>query len=105
MVQLTTTALTGLDSLMKVPHGRVDVNSEHCQIVDLQSRTTDTEEKFRLGSLNVGTMAGRAGKVVETLPKRKFDVCLVQEISWRDASVRMISGKDSEYDILGWKNL
>ena len=46
-------------------HSRADVNPEHCQIVNLQSGTTDTEENFRLGSLNIGTMRGCAGRVVE----------------------------------------
>lgn len=56
-------------------HSRADVNPEDCQIVNLQSGTTDTEEKFRLGSLNIGTMRGRAGRVVEALFRWKVDVC------------------------------
>ena len=35
-------------------HGRTDVNPEHCQIIIQQSGTTNTEQKFRLGSLNTG---------------------------------------------------
>ena len=48
-------------------HGRADVNPEHCQIIIQQSGTTDAEQKFRLQSLNVGTMRGCGGEVVETL--------------------------------------
>ena len=50
---------------------RADVNHEHCQIVIQWSGTTNTEKKFRLGSLNVGTMRGCEGKVAEALPRRK----------------------------------
>ena len=35
--------------------------------------------KFRLGTLNVGTMRGRSGEVVETLSRRHIDLCCVQE--------------------------
>ena len=63
-------------------YGRA-VNPCHCQIVIQRSRTTDTEQKFRLGSLNVGTMKGQAGEAVETLTGKKVDVCCVQEVRWR----------------------
>ena len=55
-------------------HGRADVSPEHHQIVIQLSETTDTEQKFKLGSLNVVTMRGCAGEVVETLSRRKVDV-------------------------------
>ena len=47
--------------------GTADVNPEHRQIVNQRSGTTDTEQKFRLGTLDVGSMGGRDGEVVETL--------------------------------------
>ena len=75
-------------------HGRVGVNPEHRQTVNKRSGAKD---KFRLGSWNVGTMRGRSGEIVETLARRKIDVCCVQEVRWRGASARMITGKDSEF--------
>ena len=74
-------------------HSRADVNPEHHQIVIQQSGTTDTEQKFRLKSLNVGTMRGHAGE----LTRRKVDVCGIQEERWRGASARLITGKNVEY--------
>lgn len=59
-------------------HDRADINSQHCQITNLQSGTKYAEEKFKLRS---GTVRGRTGEVVKTLLRRKVDLCLVQEIS------------------------
>ena len=77
-------------------HGRADANPEHCQMIILQSGIKDTEEKFKLGSLDVGTMGGCAGEIVEILTRRKVNVCSVQEIRWRGASAWLITRKDSE---------
>ena len=41
-------------------HGRADVSPEHCQIIIQLSGTTNKEQKFRLGTLNVVTMRSRA---------------------------------------------
>ena len=46
-------------------------------------------------------MTGWVG-VLETLTRRKVDVCCVQEVRWRDASIRLITGKNSKYK-MGWK--
>ena len=54
-------------------HGRVGVIPEHHQIVN--QRSGANQSVFRLGSLNVGTLRGRAGEVVETLTRRNVDVC------------------------------
>ena len=42
-------------------------------------------------------MRGRSGEVVETLSRRNVDVCCLQEVRWRGASARIITGKDCEY--------
>ena len=78
-------------------HGRDGVNPEHHQIVNQQSGTDATNSILRIGSLNVGTMRGRSGEVIETLERRKVDVCCVQEIRWRGASTRLITGKSCQY--------
>ena len=82
--------------------GRYDISPEHCQIVNLSSGTTDTEEKFKLASLNVGNMRGCSGEIVETLIRRKVNVCSAQEISRSGASARIIMRKGKEYTILAF---
>ena len=80
-------------------HDRADVNSEHCKIIIQQSGTTNTEQKLRLGGLNVGTMRGCAGEV-KTLTSRKVDMCCVQEIRWRIALARLITETNSDYTVV-----
>ena len=60
-----------------VANGRAGVNvgpvrSISCEI--LQKRF-----KLRIASLNVGTMRGKASEIVETLARRRIDICAVQE--------------------------
>ena len=43
------------------------------------SREIPQQCMIRVASLNVGTMSGRTGEVVETLERRKVDVCCAQE--------------------------
>ena len=57
------------------------------------------QKKFRIASLNVGTLRGRSSEVVETMFRRNVDLCCLQEIRWPGASARMIEGKDSRYKI------
>ena len=58
---------------------------------------------FRAGSLNVGTLKGRAGEVVETLQRRNIDICCVQEVRFSGRGVRLIEGKHGHYKLL-WSN-
>ena len=55
--------------------------------------------KFRLGTLNVNTLRGRVCEVVETLSRRKVDVCCIQETRYRGGSCRTIKGKDTRYKL------
>ena len=45
-------------------------------------------------------MRGRSGEVVEVLTKRKIDVCFVQEVRWKGASAKIVTGKDTEYKFI-----
>ena len=57
---------------------------------------------LRVGSVNVGTLNTRAGEVVETLSRRKVDICCLQEVRWRGMNndqALPITGKDSEYKV------
>ena len=71
----------------------VSVRSISCEI--LQKKF-----KLRIASLNVGTMRGRASEIVETLARRRIDICAVQETRWRGCSTRMITGKYCRYQFL-----
>ena len=52
---------------------------------------------FKIASWNIGTMRGRSSEIVETITRRNVDLCCVQEVRWRGASARHITGKDSRY--------
>lgn len=52
---------------------------------------------FRVGSFNVGTMRGKEAEVVETLSRRRVDLCCLQETRGRGKGVRVVVGKDTRY--------
>ena len=52
-----------------------------------------------MASINVGTLRGRAGEIVEMLERRSVDVCCVQEVRWRGASVRSVVGRRARYKL------
>ena len=54
---------------------------------------------FRVGTLNVNTLKGRVCEVLETLSRRKVDLCCVQETRYRGGHCRIITGKDSRYKL------
>ena len=57
--------------------------------------------KLRVATWNLGTMKGRSAEVIETLSRRRVDICGVQEHRWRGGlktnQVRYLKGKNSEY--------
>ena len=55
--------------------------------------------KFRVGTLNVNTLRGRVCEVVETLSRRKVDVCCIQETRYRGGNCRIIKGKNTRYKL------
>ena len=63
-------------------------------------RSTSCEtphDTFKIASWNIGTMRGRSSEIVETITRRNIDLCCLQEVRWRGASARHITGKDSRY--------
>ena len=56
-------------------------------------------KSFRVGTLNVGTMKGKASEVVETASRRGVDLCCLQETRWKMEGVKQIVGKDSCYKL------
>ena len=55
--------------------------------------------KIRVGTLNVNTLRGRVCEVVETLSRRKVDVCCIQETRYHGGNCRTIKGKDIRYKL------
>ena len=60
-----------------VVNGRVGVRCGHHQ-TDIP-RQRHNFRNFRISTLNVGTMRGRSGEVVEIVFRRKVDICCLQE--------------------------
>ena len=42
-------------------------------------------------------MRGKASEIVETLARRRIDICALQETRWRGCPTRMITGKHCRY--------
>ena len=56
-------------------------------------------KSFRVGTLNVGTMRGKSNEVVETVSRRRVDLCCLQETRWKREGVKQIVGKDSRFKL------
>ena len=52
------------------------------------------ESPFRVRSLNVGSMRGKASEVVETMSRRRVDLCCLQETYWK-TNLKLIAGRNS----------
>ena len=70
-----------------------EAGSGHC------GKSNKHLRKFRVGTLNVNTLRGRVCEVVETLSRRKVDVCCIQETRYRGSNCRIIKGKDTRYKL------
>ena len=90
---------TGTLRSESVSHGRTDVRCEHRQTVTQLSHRKVDSLLLRMASINVGTLRGRAYEVVEMLERRSVDVCCVQEVRWRGASVRFVEGRRARYKL------
>ena len=56
-------------------------------------------KSLHVGTLNVGTMKGKASEVVETVSRRRVDLCCLQETRWKIEGVKQIVGKNSRYKL------
>ena len=70
-----------------------EAGSGHC------GKSSKHLRKFRVGTLNVNTLRGRVCEVVETLSRRKVDVCCIQETRYHGGNCRIIKGKDTRYKL------
>ena len=76
----------------------VGAGSGHC------GKSRKHLRNFRVGTLNVNTLKGRVCEVVETLSRRKVDLCWVQETRYQGGHCRIIMGKDSRYKLVWSEN-
>ena len=67
-----------------------------------RGQSTDPR-KFRAASLNIGSLNQKEAEVVETLTRRRIDICSIQEHrlagGTEDNQARVIAGKDSKYKL------
>ena len=61
-------------------------------------------KEFRVGTLNVNTLRGRVCEVVETISRRKVDVCCIQMTKYRGGNCHTIKGKDAGTSSIGPEN-
>ena len=61
--------------------------------------SSECPKTLRVGTLNVGTMRGKASEVVETVSRRGVDLCCLQETRWKKDGLKQIHvvGKDSRF--------
>ena len=55
---------------------------------------------IRFGTVNVGTISGRANEIAEMLTRRKVDLFRLQETRWRGGSAGLIKGKNTILQVL-----
>ena len=70
-----------------------EAGSGHC------GESSQHLRKLRVGTFNVNTLRGRVCEVVETLSRRKVDVCCIQETRYHGGNCRTIKGKDTRYKL------
>ena len=60
---------------------------------------------FRVASLNVGSLKNRGNEAVETMFRRRVDICAIQEHRWAGGTEsnqsRILKGKNSAYSFIG----
>ena len=75
------------------------VSSDRYTAIASQGRQSSVERE-NFGSYKCRhILRGRAGEVVEMLECRSVDVCCVQEVRWRGASVRFVEGRRARYKL------
>ena len=54
--------------------------------------TADEESKLTIGNVNVGSMSGREGEVIDMIKRRGIDICCLQETRWTGIGEKEIGG-------------
>ena len=80
-----------------------NISMASCQVWEAGSghcgESSKPLRKFRVGTLNVNTLRGRVCEVVETLSRRKVDVCCIQETRYLGSKCCIIKGKDTRHKL------
>ena len=58
--------------------------------------------KFRVASLNVGTLRGKSLEVVGILNERRVDICCLQEVRWKGEGAKILRTELAAYKLF-WK--
>ena len=92
---------TGATNGKGVAHGKTQFRCGTGQTVIQLPHQPDSEVmKFRLCSLNVGTLHKRENEVVEMLERRSIDVCCIQEVGYKkEKGVKFVVGKECRYKL------
>ena len=62
-----------------------------------RKNTSNVSDCIRFATWNIGTMSSRSAEVVETLHRRKIDVCCLQERRWTGGGARVMGKGMSRY--------
>ena len=67
------------------------------QAISRQGGRPAGKSRVRFGTVNVGTISGKANEIVEMLTRRRVDLSRLQETRWRGGSARLIKGNNTIY--------
>ena len=85
---------TGTNPPVSFAHSRPYVRCSRSKtVIKLLHQPNESLMSLTLCSLNIGSLQGRSGEIVEFFERRCTDICCIQETKWRGKSVRMIEGK------------
>src|SRR5207245_2371551 len=59
---------------------------------NLYTMLHDEESKLTIGNVNVGSMSGREGEVIDMIKRRGIDICCLQETRWTGIGENEIGG-------------
>ena len=54
--------------------------------------TADEESRLTIGNVNVGSMSGREGEVIDMMKRRGIDICCLQQTRWTGSGEEEIGG-------------
>ena len=70
-----------------------------CEKAQMYGGEKNRKHNWHVGTLNVGTMKGKASEVVEIVSHRRVDLCCLQETRWKMEGFKQIVAKDSRYKL------
>ena len=55
--------------------------------------------RVRVCTVNVGTVVGRSGELVEMLARRRVEICCLQEVRYKGKGCRVLKHGDDQYKL------